>query len=199
MGLDLEKLMGCSKAAMIYDSNEFWKWDGHSAVFGCYASTKHSLHKATHCAVRISLDQGSSFVLESFVVQHLTAVEQTWSAAAFLLPSNSAPVWDPAASLVSFWKPHKREGKFFTAPHRLLKNPVWFSSLEIHPWAHHLSVHSELSRVLVSVAGTTSDLTAFLSRHSLPGQICTEQTCSAAQHMRAGFSFWIVKLKILSM
>lgn len=136
MGLDLEKLMGCSKAAMIYDSNEFWKWDGHSAVFGCYASTKHSLRKATHCAVRISLDQGSSFVLESFVVQHLTAVEQTWSAAAFLLPSNSAPVWDPAASPASFWKPHKREGKFFTAPHRLLKNPVWFSSLEIYPWAH---------------------------------------------------------------
>lgn len=123
MDLELEKLMG-SKAAMISDSNRFWKWDGHSCVFGCYPSRKHSLHKAIHCAVRISLDQSSSFVLNN--------TRQQWdkpdSAAAFLPPSKSVPVWDPAASLASFWKPHKHQGKSFTAPQTLDKaSLVWLS------------------------------------------------------------------------
>lgn len=195
MVLESEKLMGFPKAAMISDSTRFWKRDGHRCVFGCYPSTKHSLHKAIHCVARISLDQSSSFVLESFVVQHPSAAGQSWQCCCFPTAIQQCPSLTPSSFTHFFLQTHECQGRCLP-PHRLWTNPVWFGPPEIYPWAHQ-PLCTLWIRPCPAECGRNS-----LRPYSVPhqfGQISIEQPCSTAKHMHAAFSFWIVKLKILSM
>lgn len=176
-------------------STRFWKQDGYLCVFGCYPSTKHSLHKAIHCVVRISLDQSSSFVSESFVAQHPPAAGQSWQCCCFPIAIQQCPSLTPSSFTHFFLQAHEHQGRCFTTPQTLDK-PVWFGSPEIHPWAHQ-----PLCALWIQPCPAEcgrNNLGPYSVSHQFV-QISIEQPCSAAKHIHAAFSFWIVKLKILSM
>lgn len=101
--------------------------DGHNCVFGCYPRAKHSLHKAIHCIVRISLDQIICF-------RELCGATPASSGTnlAMLLLSYCHPTvaWSETQQLHSLLSGHLASARLSVLPSP--KNPdkpslVWFS------------------------------------------------------------------------
>lgn len=154
MALELEKLMGWSKAAMTSDSQRFWKQDEHSCVFGCYPNTKCSFPKGW-----ISLDQSSSVVLESFLVQHLPAAGHTWQRCCFPAAIQQRPALRPSSCTHFFLETWQVSECFIAPTSQTLDKPslVWLSKdISLGTSAAQCTLNSALSRCGRNILGPHS-------------------------------------------
>lgn len=141
-----------------------------------YLVATHSLQKAIHCVMRISPDQISCFRELCGAAPASSGTNLTMLLLSYCHPTVA---WSETKQL------HSLLSGNFT---RLRVNVLLPSQTQKYIPGHiSHSVYCGFRHVLVSVAGKTLDLTVFL--RSFPGQICTEQPCSAAKHMHAAFSF----------